>query len=374
MKYALFALALAGAVSAQSNSTSNSTESILIPTNITSSCSSFLSELNSDSTLSSCVAPLINATASFSPIAVASTNLTGDTINYTLASICKGKGGCDDATIRKWLGKFYSECYSELTSSTGYNSHVRELYDILYVVNPLKDAVCAVDSSNQEYCVNEIVQSESISNSNSTSNSTASNSTSADDASVALNATTLFANFAAVGSGLSPVEIAASSLYVEITSSASSLKKRFLDTVLSRRAAQSVHMATVITPNVTTYKNTNLPFLFLQPSMGSSALCTPCTREILVAYIKWETQMPYALGLKQSPILGGQSALWSAINSTCGTTYVNAINSEVGSALSSGLNGSSSGAESLLVGQGGLKGLTAIVGATVVAGVMGLLI
>lgn len=84
--------------------------------------------------------------------------------------------------------------------------------------------------------------------------------------------------------------------------------------------------------------------------------------------------MPYALGLKRSPILGGQSALWSAINSTCGTTYVNAINSEVGSALSSSLNGSSSGAESLLIGQGGLKGLTAIVGATVVAGVMGLLI
>ncbi|AAW44223.1 hypothetical protein CNF00800 [Cryptococcus deneoformans JEC21] len=369
MKYALFALALAGAVSAQSNSTANSTESILIPANITSSCSSFLSELNSDSTLSSCVTPLINATASFSPTAVASANLTEDTINYTLASICKGTGGCDDSTIRKWLGKFYSECYAELTSSTGYNSEVRELYDILYVVNPLKAAVCAVDSSNQEYCVNEIVQSESIS----TSNSTASNSTAADDASASTNATALFASFAAADSALSPVEVAVSNLYIEVSSAASSLKKRFLDTVLSRRAAQSVNMATIITPNVTTYKNTNLPFLFLQSSMDSSALCTPCTREVMVAYIKWETQMPYALGLRQSPILGGQSALWSAINSTCGTAYVNAITSEVGSTLSSS-NGSSSGAESLFVGQGGLSGLTAIVGATVVAGVMGLLI
>ncbi|EAL20062.1 hypothetical protein CNBF3880 [Cryptococcus deneoformans B-3501A] len=368
MKYALFALVLAGAVSAQSNSTANSTESILIPANITSSCSSFLSELNSDSTLSSCVTPLINATASFSPTAVASANLTEDTINYTLASICKGTGGCDDSTIRKWLGKFYSECYAELTSSTGYNSEVRELYDILYVVNPLKAAVCAVDSSNQEYCVNEIVQSESIS-----SNSTASNSTAADDASASTNATALFASFAAADSALSPVEVAVSNLYIEVSSAASSLKKRFLDTVLSRRAAQSVNMATIITPNVTTYKNTNLPFLFLQSSMDSSALCTPCTREVMVAYIKWETQMPYALGLRQSPILGGQSALWSAINSTCGTAYVNAITSEVGSTLSSS-NGSSSGAESLFVGQGGLSGLTAIVGATVVAGVMGLLI
>ena len=64
--------------------------------------------------------------------------------------------------------------------------------------------------------------------------------------------------------------------------------------------------------------------------MKSSDLCTPCTREVFVSYIKWESQQPYALGLSQSPILGGQGALWNAVNATCGATYTNAVVSEVG--------------------------------------------
>ncbi|ODO06084.1 hypothetical protein L198_01314 [Cryptococcus wingfieldii CBS 7118] len=351
MKYSLLALAAAAAVAAQ-----NSTDSVLIPSNITDSCTSFLTELNADATLSECVTPLINATASFSPTAVAATNLTEDSINYTLASVCKTNTGCSDTTIRTWLSRFYSQCSAELTSSDGYNSDVRELYDILYVVNPLKGAVCSVDSSNQEYCVNEIVASES------TDSSSASNSTS--------NSTALYANFAASDSVLSPIQLAASNLYIEVSASASSLKKRVLST-LSSRAAQSVNMATIITPNATTYKSTNLPFLFLQPTLSSSALCTPCTREVMVSYIKWETQVPYALGLSKSPILGGQSALWSAINSTCGTAFVNAIKSQVGTSLSS--NSSSSGAESMMAVQG-MAGMTALVGATFAAGIVAIFV
>lgn len=59
----------------------------------------------------------------------------------------------------------------------------------------------------------------------------------------------------------------------------------------------------------------------------------------MVAYIKWESKQPYALGLSQSPILGGQSALWNAINSTCGAAYVNAITSEVGTFTTTGSTG-----------------------------------
>lgn len=64
--------------------------------------------------------------------------------------------------------------------------------------------------------------------------------------------------------------------------------------------------------------------------MASSALCTPCTREIFVSYIKWEYKAPYGPGLSSSPILGGQSDLWSAIGSTCGSSFVSAINAEAG--------------------------------------------
>ncbi|WVN87984.1 uncharacterized protein L203_103181 [Cryptococcus depauperatus CBS 7841] len=352
MRYPLVAIAAAAMAVAQSNSTEGG---VLVPSNITSACSSFLSTLNADSTLSSCVTPLINATASFSPTAAA--NLTNDTINWTLASICKTNTGCSDSTIRGWLARFYSECYPELTSSTEYNSDVRELYDILYVINPLKGAVCSIDSASQEYCVHEIVSAEAAS-SNSTGNSTTSG-----------NGTTLLSSFAA-GDYFSPIQVAAANLYIEVSVSASGLKKRFLDSVFARRdPAQSV-MAAIITPNATTYKTTNLPFLFLQSSMHSKALCTPCTKEVMVSYIKWETQVPYALGLKQSPILGGQSELWSAINNTCGASYINAINSQVGSLISN----SSSAGESVFVGQSGVAGMTALIGATLAAGVVALFI
>ncbi|WRT69146.1 uncharacterized protein IL334_006130 [Kwoniella shivajii] len=359
MKYAVVALALAG-VSQAASSNSSST---LIPSNITSTCTTFLESLNSDGTLSSCVTPLINATASFSP--TSGSNLTEDSINYTLASICKTNAGCSDTTIRGWLANFYSQCYNELTSATAYNSDVRELYDILYVVNPLKDAVCSINSSNQEYCVNEIVASEKQTSSNSTASA---NST----ATATAGNNTLFANLAATASDLTnPIQYAAQNLYIEVSVAASSLSKRFAENVLNRRQdAQSVNMVTVIKPNTATYKSTNLPFLFLQPSLASSALCTPCTREVLVAYVKWETQVPYALGLKQSPILGGQSDLWNAINSTCGISFINAIKSEVG-ALAQNF---SSSAQPSFVAQNGVLGMSVMVGATFTAGLVALFI
>ncbi|OCF35644.1 hypothetical protein I316_02699 [Kwoniella heveanensis BCC8398] len=368
MKYTLLVLAVAGLANAQSNSTNT-----LIPSNITSSCSTFLTSLNNDGTLSSCVTPLINATASFSPTSGA--NLTDDSINYTLASLCKKSSGCSDSTIRGWLADFYSQCYTELTSTTEYNEDVRELYDILYVVNPLKAAVCSVNSANQDYCVNEIVASEAAASGTASNSTAAANSTaSANATESATNATgnALFASFASTDSILTPVQIAAQNLYIEVSTGASSLTKRFVDTVLSRQEAQSVNMATIITPNATTYRSTNLPFLFLQPEMTSSALCTPCTREVLVAYVKWETQVPYALGLKQSPILGGQSALWSAINGTCGQSFVNAIMSQVGAYASN----SSSGADRTVflgLGGSGIAGLIVAVGASFVASLATLL-
>lgn len=335
----------------------------MIPTNITSSCSSFLEQINADTTLAACVQPLINVTSSFSP--TAGSDLSSSDINFTLASLCKTSAGCSDSTIRSWLSNFYSSCSTELTSSSGYSAQVRELYDILYVVNPLQKAVCSIDSANQDYCVHEIVASEK--NSTATASSTAAGAS----ASASVTNNTMLASFAATDSW-SPVRFAAENLYITISSSATSLTKRFLHLLSARDAAQSVNLAAIITPNTTTYRTTNLPFLFLQPNMASSALCTPCTREVMVAYIKWESAYPYALGLSNSPILGGQSALWSAINSTCGTPYVNAITSEVGSFASALSGNSTSSAESRWAAPGGQAGATAAVGTVLFAGAMAL--
>ena len=262
---------------------------------------------------------MINATSSFSPTSGA--NLTTDDINTTLAYICKDASGCDDSIVRTWLSSFYAACQPELTGADAYNAQVRELYDILYVVNPLQAAVCAIDSSNQDYCVNEIIAAEKK---NGTGASGTGNNT-------------LLVNLAT--DTWSPVAFAADNLYIAINS-ATSMTKRMLTYLSTRGSAQSANLATIITPNVTTYRTTNLPFLFLQPSMSSSALCTPCTREILAAYIQWEVRVPYALGLSQSPILGGQSELWSAINLTCGAAYTSAITSEVGSFATTDSSGS----------------------------------
>ena len=311
--------------------------------------------LNSDSTLSSCVQPLINATASFSPSS--GSNLTAAEIDSTLATLCKANAGCSDSIIRTWLSNFYAACSVELTSSTGYSAQVRELYDILYVVNPLKGAVCSIDSANQDYCVNEIVASETASNK--TTGSAAKASASAGNS-------TVLVSLLKTGSSASPVAFAAENLYITLTTSASTITKRFLDLLSARDAAQANSLATIITPNTTTYRNTNLPFLFLQPDMASSALCTPCTREIMVSYIKWESAYPYALGLRNSPILGGQSALWTAINSTCAASYVNAITSEVGSFSTSALSTSSADARWPAAAS------TAAVGVAFVAGAMAL--
>lgn len=90
--------------------------------------------------------------------------------------------------------------------------------------------------------------------------------------------------------------------------------------------------------------------------MNQAQLCTPCTREVLVSYISWEVSQPYALGLSTSSILGGQSALWNAINSTCGQSFVNAITSQVG--ITAAAANATSGAELRLGGQGGLAAVT----------------
>ena len=355
------ALLLVGAavVSAQTDST-------LIPNNITASCSSFLTALNADSSIQNCVTPLINATASYTP--TANSNASSTDVDETLTTLCQSDG-CADSAIRGWLSGFYSNCSAELTSSTAYNAQVRELYDVLYVVNPLRMAVCAIDSGNQDFCVKSIVSGASNSSSSASASGSASGSASAASASASGSGSVMLSSFA---STWSPIQVAANNLYISIPVAASDITKRAVK-MFSRQdqAADQQVFASIITPNMTTYRNTNLPFLFLQPTMKQSTLCTPCTREIMVSYIKWETAFPYALGLSQSPILGGQSELWNAINATCGQNYVKAITSQVG--ITAAAFNSSSGAISFKVGGGSGIG-SIIAGAAVVAGAVSLLI
>jgi hypothetical protein len=342
----------------------------LIPSGISSDCNATLTAFNTDASVSSCIQPLIDATASFSPLSTV--KLDSSDINYALASICKSGAGCSDTTVRQWISRVSSACSAELTGSSP-NAQVRELYDLLYIVQPLKGAVCAIDSANQKYCVNSLRESVAASGSASSGSPSASASGSATSSGAApsgsANATagtnSLFASYAV--DLPTPVKIAAENLYIVINSASDFARRMFIAERQSSDSASS-NFATVIAPNVTTYRSTNLPFLFLQPSMTSDELCTPCTREIMVSYIKWETQVPYALGLSQSPTLGGQMDIYNAINSTCGANYINAINSQVQQYV--GNTNSTSGALTQVGSPAGAGG--AIAFAAVVAGVVAL--
>lgn len=58
-------------------------------------------------------------------------------------------------------------------------------------------------------------------------------------------------------------------------------------------AASTVTAENALLPNATTFRSTNLPFLFLSGEMGQAQLCTDCTKEILASYVAFETDYPY---------------------------------------------------------------------------------
>lgn len=303
--------------------------------------------------------PLINLTRAYSPTNAngSAEAVTSSQITSTLASLCSASSGCSDDLIRSYLSQFYAACSVELTDPTAYSAQVREIYDYLYVLNPFRGAVCAKDSSSQRYCVLEIANSalasstkananataNADSNSNSTSASNSSSSAAVNSTNPATNATNMIAiNSYATYTNLAqevlgPVAQAAANLIVYTKSSSSSIAKRFLNA----RAPEDESVLetienTLISPNTTTYRLTSLPYLFLQPNMSSSLLCASCTKTVMAAYASWEAQIPYALGLSSSPILGNQMALWQGISETCGANFTQSITDLAGILASNG--------------------------------------
>ncbi|KAL5496137.1 hypothetical protein ACEPAH_3054 [Sanghuangporus vaninii] len=300
--HSLLAISLAAAaavVSAQdssfSSATPTSTTSSLIPTSISSGCSSFLQSLNSNSTLASCIVPVVNATSAFSPLSNSSVNASSSAVNSALGTLCSAStlsSGCSDTVIRGQLSSFYSSCGDELTGASP-NQDVIRIYDVLYTIIPLKGSVCSKDDSGN-YCVTQV----SASSSGNTDSSSASASVS-------------------VGGSKSFVTSTSQNLFELVQNnlwsyaSGSSLKKR-----------GSEDDVAALIPNITTFRSTNLPFFFLSKDTPSDQLCTSCTRSILASYMTFEQSVPYALGITNSPLLGGQSDLYNAITSECGSNFL----------------------------------------------------
>jgi len=268
---AFLSLVLSTTLAQSSTPADNSTANPLIPTGITATCTQFLNELNTNSTLQTCTSSLLTATKQYAPGANATT-FSSANVSTTLGSICSPntETTCPDSFIRGKLVEFYSACPAELTSNP--SAPVQNIYDALYALVPFRSAICSKDD-NDNYCLLQKANSPS---------------------------------------GLKSA-FATDDTQQEI------LQHLVNDPTLQRRGAAST---AAITPNMTTFRNANLLFLFIQPNETSAQLCTTCTRQIFMPYFNFETLVPYAPGLKASTMLGGQMPLFQAINDTCGPNFL----------------------------------------------------
>lgn len=133
-------VALTSVALAQSNSSST-----LIPEGISSKCSDFLTQLNNDAQLSTCSGALTTALSAFAPGSTATPSASA--ITSALGNVCSDSltSSCPKNLIQSKLADFYTACTAELTSSP--NAQVASLYEVLYTITPLKNAVCSKDDS-----------------------------------------------------------------------------------------------------------------------------------------------------------------------------------------------------------------------------------
>ncbi|KAJ3569112.1 hypothetical protein NP233_g5267 [Leucocoprinus birnbaumii] len=237
----------------------------MMPTGLSNQCQQFINSFDTDSSLSDCTSALINATQAFTPGGSAGSSPTNAQVSSAVENICTGSvsTACPDNLIRGKLGDFYAACSAELTSNP--NTQLRNIYDVLYALTPMKQAICSKDDSGN-YC---IVSSTS----------------------------------SGASGDLDQVQQALS--YVPTSGT------------VSRRDESA------IAANLTTFQDNYLPFLFRNGNMDNSALCTTCTRNILTSYFNYESDVMYAPGLANSELLGKQSALVGDIQNKCGANFLN---------------------------------------------------
>ncbi|KAJ1029696.1 hypothetical protein NDA13_002939 [Ustilago tritici] len=295
-------------VAAQSNSTS-------IPNNVSASCSTFLSSLNSDSQLDACTKPLLAATRYYS------SNSTDSTaqLDSTLSELCSNNTGCDSNIIRQRLDQFWQNCHTDLQSK---NENVQAMYDNLYMITPLVSSMCSKDE-NEDYCLKTIAKA-----------------------------------------AASSQRVARRSLP---TAKDDEQDEEAEETVAQFEKRQSENLDGISNvADSTGHSNTNAAFLFISPTSPKSILCSQCTQNILASYIKFETSIPYAIGLRTSEILAPQSDIYKAAKTDCRAGFVAKVNEIANTTQFAAVV---SGAESIMSGKKGLGIMATVVASAVVAAV-----
>jgi hypothetical protein len=228
-----------------------------------------MAKLDSDPQILSCTKAFTNAASNFG-VGSSSGNASASAINSALNTLSSSLSACPENVIRGQLTEFYNVCPNELVSSP--NTDVLRAYDVLYALSPLSKAVCTKADSGK-YCVLEVGSTSSTGKNLLSSGSKDSSS--------------------------------ADGLWLPLPSKN------------SRRGEQQV-----IIPNLEQFKSTNLVFLGLQPTLPAEELCKPCTRNVLNEYIQFMSSLSYGPGIANSPLMGGWTELYKAVQEKCGAPFL----------------------------------------------------
>ena len=298
---------LKSSTSAGNAPAATSSPSSLIPNNISQTCKTYLDGLDSNPDISNCLSTLVNATSEFNPSSA--DRYSDAALSTTLTALCSGSSKCDETKMRSQLANYYTACQTDLLGD-GANDQVKTTYDILYVLLPLRNAVCAKNPSTNKYCVQEIHVANSTSNSNV--------------------ARALIADNLDSSSGLhvssDTLRLLETNLFEVMDNTGYQIGAVKPGAVLPR----ADNSTAALIPDTKTWRSTSLIYLFISPEYGANHLCTSCTKAVLSAYVKFEAATPYALGLTNSPLLGDQLNLWNNLTEKCNTTFTNDILSSAG--------------------------------------------
>lgn len=251
-----------------------------IPSNVSATCQTFLSTLNSDSQLDACTKPLLAATKYYS----SNSTDSAAQLDSTLADLCSTNTGCDANIIRQRLDEFWQNCHTDLQNN---NAVVQAMYDNLYMITPLVNSICSKDTNN-DYCLKTIAKAAASSSRVTKSRRDLDEDEEEEDEE-------------------------------ESTETVEELSKR--------QSTSTENLGGLYNETETTgTANTNAAFLFISSSSPKSILCSRCTQLILASYIKFETSIPYAIGLRTSEILAPQSDIYKSAKTDCGLDFVAQVN------------------------------------------------
>lgn len=260
---------------------STSTGNPLIPSGISSSCSQYMNALDQDQSMLTCSSALVKATSAFGA-GGNSSNPSASTVNSALNTLCGATSSCPEDLLRSKLTAFYAACQPELT--TGAVEGVIKTYDALYALFPLTKSVCS-KADDGKYCVVEL-------------------------------GTTTGSSSSGGASPSGKVQLQKSTPDVDLNQVRANLLTPVSSGPVSRRDEQAFY------PNTTTFRGANILFLLLKSTLSTDKLCVSCARSVLSSYIDFESAIPYAPGIANSPLMGGQPDLYNGVTNNCGASFL----------------------------------------------------